>query len=66
LSGKSTVVVYGENTQDARNVADSLAQRAKQPGLRVIAMLGGFNQWSEAGFACVSGDCPECSHKVSQ
>jgi len=66
LGGKSAVVVYGDSTQDARNVADSLAQRAKQPGLRVIAMVGGFSKWSEAGFACESGDCAECSHKVSR
>jgi rhodanese-related sulfurtransferase len=60
LAATNTVVVYGETTEDAARVADSLREKAARPELRVIVMSGGFNAWNEAGLACTSGACDEC------
>jgi rhodanese-related sulfurtransferase len=53
-----SIVVYGDSTDDARPVADSLQRR--HPGVRVSVLAGGFPAWSSAGLACASGPCDEC------
>lgn len=53
-----SIVVYGDSTDDARPVADSLQRR--HPGARVAVLAGGFRAWSSAGLACASGPCDEC------
>jgi rhodanese-related sulfurtransferase len=57
LEGASTVIVYGESTDDARPVAASLSRRLHH---RVAVLKGGFQAWSQAGLACASGPCDEC------
>lgn len=61
LAGRSTVVVYGETTDEALAVADGLVRRNSNKGLRVAVLVGGFPAWQLAGFACASGPCPECA-----
>ena len=61
LSGRHTVVVYGNTTIDAVAVADGLQRRHAGGKLRVAVIEGGFTAWDEAGFACASGPCPECA-----
>jgi rhodanese-related sulfurtransferase len=65
LEGKHTVVVYGEDTSDARPVAESLRQRLTVPNVRVVVLEGGFASWDGAGLACSSGPCPECAEPAS-
>jgi rhodanese-related sulfurtransferase len=60
LAGRHTLVVYGDGTEDARQVADELRRRGGRPDLRVVVIEGGFAAWSRAGLACSSGPCPEC------
>jgi len=60
LEGKRTLVVYGENTEDAREVAITLARRRADTGLQVSVLEGGFSAWFEGGFACISGGCDQC------
>jgi rhodanese-related sulfurtransferase len=52
------IVVYGQTSDDARAVADSLQRR--HPDARVQVLAGGFAAWSSAGLACASGPCDEC------
>ena len=52
------IVVYGQTSDDARPVADSL--RRRHPNARVQVLAGGFAAWSSAGLACASGPCDEC------
>jgi rhodanese-related sulfurtransferase len=59
LAGKRTVVVYGDNTEEALLVADGL--RRAGAGLRVAVLEGGFPAWSAAGLACSSGPCAACT-----
>lgn len=58
FSHAQTIVVYGNSTDDARPVAESLQRR--HPDVRVAVLDGGFAAWSQAGLACASGPCPEC------
>lgn len=60
LAATNTVVVYGEATEDAARVADSLREKAARPDLRIIVLSGGFKAWNEAGLACTSGACDAC------
>jgi 3-mercaptopyruvate sulfurtransferase SseA len=60
LSGKETLVVYGDATADAMPVADELRRRSDRGGLRVAVLDGGFAAWSRAGLACSSGPCAGC------
>jgi len=69
LAGKHTVIVYGDSTEEARPVAESLEQRMgaglDQPGSPDIVLLdGGFRAWDEAGLACTSGPCPDCQERL--
>ncbi len=60
LTGKETLVVYGDATADAIPVADELRRRSDRSGLRVAVLDGGFAAWSHAGLACSSGPCAGC------
>jgi len=57
LDGASTVIVYGESSEDATPVAVSLRRRLHH---RVAVLKGGFATWNQAGLACASGPCDEC------
>lgn len=63
LEGKRMLVVYGENSDDARPVAESLLRRRGDKPLQVRVLEGGFSAWFQSGFACSSGSCEECSGK---
>lgn len=52
------VLVYGAATDDAINVARTIAQRTSA---QVYALEGGFAAWEKAGLACASGPCDECA-----
>jgi rhodanese-related sulfurtransferase len=61
LAGRHTLIVYGDGTDDAKPVAEEMRRRAARPDLRVVVIAGGFPSWSQAGLACSSGPCPECT-----
>src|SRR5687768_2602801 len=56
LSNATSILVYGQNTEEARAVAESLAQR----NLPVSVLVGGYPGWEAAGLACSSGPCEGC------
>jgi rhodanese-related sulfurtransferase len=66
LSAARTVIVYGEDTDDARPVAASLERRLHAGGARVAVLRGGFSAWSRAGQACASGACDDCKAELSR
>jgi rhodanese-related sulfurtransferase len=53
------VIVYGQSTEDAREVADTLRLRGLATEIHVLR--GGFAAWEQEGLACTSGPCRECS-----
>jgi len=57
LDRARTILIYGQGTADARQVAQSL-MRLDYTDVRVIA--GGYPAWEAAGQACSSGPCPGC------
>jgi rhodanese-related sulfurtransferase len=57
LANATTVIVYGESTDDARPVAASLRRRLHH---KISVLKGGFQAWNQAGLACASGPCDEC------
>lgn len=59
LDGATTILVYGEGTEQARPVAASLTRR-HHADVRVL--VGGFAAWAAAGLACASGACKDCGH----
>jgi rhodanese-related sulfurtransferase len=61
LTGRHTLIVYGNSTADARVVADELRRRTPRGDLRVVVIDGGFAAWSRAGLACSSGPCLDCA-----
>ncbi len=61
LEGKRILVVYGETTDDARPVAESLLRRQPDKSIQVRVLEGGFSAWFNGGFACSSGPCDECT-----
>ena len=64
LAQKHTLIVYGDTTAEARPVAEDLRRRIGRSDLKVVVIDGGFPAWSQAGLACSSGPCPECTeHK---
>lgn len=63
LEGKRMLVVYGETSDDARPVAESLLRRRGDKPLEVRVLEGGFSAWFQSGFACSSGPCDECDAK---
>jgi rhodanese-related sulfurtransferase len=60
LAGRSTLIVYGRDTDEALPVAEELRRRAGRSNLRIVVIEGGFSRWSAANLACSSGPCPEC------
>jgi rhodanese-related sulfurtransferase len=65
LVGKDTLVVYGDNEEQAQKVASDLAQRMNRPDLSVAILAGGWKAWFDAGLACASGPCDDCEGLVS-
>ncbi len=63
LEGKRMLVVYGETSDDARPVAESLLRRRGDKPLEVRVLEGGFSAWFQGGFACSSGPCDDCQKK---
>jgi 3-mercaptopyruvate sulfurtransferase SseA len=64
LAEKHTLIVYGDTTAEARPVAEDLRRRVGRSDLKVVVIDGGFPAWNQAGLACQSGPCPECTeHK---
>jgi len=61
VAGKNTLIVYGNTTSDAAMVADEMRRRVGRPDLKVVVIEGGFPAWSQAGLACSSGPCLDCS-----
>ncbi len=66
LAGMTTLVVYGDSTDEARPVAEDLRRRIGRADLRVIVLEGGFPAWSQAGLACASGPCRTCEEHASR
>ncbi len=59
LDHAGTVIVYGESSDDGREVAETLRRRGLKGDLRVLR--GGFAAWELAGLACASGPCKDCT-----
>lgn len=59
LGHAQTVVVYGESTEEAHEVAETLRRRGLEAELRVLR--GGFSAWEQEGLACASGPCRKCT-----
>jgi rhodanese-related sulfurtransferase len=59
LARAETIIVYGESSDDSREVAETLRRRGVKGDLRVLR--GGFAAWEREGLACVSGPCRECA-----
>jgi rhodanese-related sulfurtransferase len=60
LPGYSALLVYGNTTEEAVQVAETLAAR-NTAVQRVLALEGGFDAWEKAGLACASGPCDQCA-----
>lgn len=58
LATANLILIYGESTEDARPVAQSLVQRRYQ---NVRILEGGYAAWEAAGQGCVSGPCEDCA-----
>jgi rhodanese-related sulfurtransferase len=54
------VLVYGDGTEDATEVAKGIVKKRTRGDLDVMVLRGGFSAWFEAGLACQSGPCPAC------
>jgi rhodanese-related sulfurtransferase len=65
LQGKRTLVVYGNSTDEARQVADGLLRQTKRRDLAIIVLQGGFSAWRDSGLACSSGACESCNETTS-
>lgn len=61
LGAKRTLVVYGNTTEEARQVADAILRHTKRRDLTVIVLDGGFGAWRDSGLACSSGACDTCA-----
>jgi rhodanese-related sulfurtransferase len=57
FTGARTIIVYGQSTDEAVPVAESLRRR----NLDARVLQGGFAGWERAGLACASGPCDECA-----
>jgi rhodanese-related sulfurtransferase len=66
LADKHTLIVYGDDTDEARPVAETLTSRLARKDIRVIILDGGFPAWDRAGLACSSGPCPECKEHAER
>ena len=66
LADRSLVLVYGRDTQEALDVATSIARRLPAgAGPRIYALQGGFAAWETAGLACASGPCDELAAGIA-
>jgi rhodanese-related sulfurtransferase len=62
LESRALVLVYGASTQEALDVATSVARRLPAgAGPKIYALDGGFAAWEKAGLACASGPCEDCA-----
>jgi rhodanese-related sulfurtransferase len=62
LEDRALVLVYGASTQEALDVATSIARRLPSGGgPKIYALDGGFAAWEKAGLACASGPCEDCA-----
>lgn len=59
LGNAQMVILYGESTEEARELADTLRRRGLETEINVLR--GGFSAWEQEGLACTSGPCMECS-----
>jgi rhodanese-related sulfurtransferase len=59
LAPARTIVVYGDSTEEARTVAETLQSRGLRADIRVLR--GGFAAWDAEGLACASGPCRDCT-----
>lgn len=59
LGAARTIVVYGDSTEEARTVAETLQARAPKADVRILR--GGFPAWETEGLACASGPCRDCT-----
>lgn len=59
LGPARTIVVYGDSTEEARTVAETLQSRGLDADIRVLR--GGFAAWDAEGLACTSGPCRDCT-----
>jgi len=57
LAAARLIIVYGQSSDDARPVAESLLRRGV---IDVRLIAGGYPAWERAGQACSSGPCPGC------
>lgn len=76
LGAARTIVVYGDSTEEARTVAETLRTRVR-PGAEgphgaadpagrplqadIRILKGGFAAWETEGHACASGPCRDCA-----
>lgn len=59
LGKAGTIIVYGDSSDDGRAVAETLRRLGVHGDLRVLH--GGFAAWEDAGLACASGPCRDCT-----
>jgi rhodanese-related sulfurtransferase len=64
MAGAQTVVVYGDSTEQATQVAESLRRRLTRADVELVVIAGGFADWDRAGLACTSGPCPDCREQA--
>lgn len=64
LGHAQTVVVYGESTEEAHEVAETLRRHGQRAEIRVLR--GGFAAWEQEGLACASGPCRRCTIATSR
>jgi rhodanese-related sulfurtransferase len=65
LAGKRHLVVCGENEEQGNQVASDLMRQIDRPDVTIAVISGGWNAWYNAGLACASGPCDDCSGEVS-
>jgi rhodanese-related sulfurtransferase len=64
VAAAHTVVVYGDSTDEATPVAQSLRSRLPRADTSLVVIAGGFGEWDRAGLACSSGPCPDCREQA--
>jgi rhodanese-related sulfurtransferase len=64
VAAAHTVVIYGDTTDEATPVAQSLRARLPRRDTALVVIAGGFGEWDRAGLACSSGPCPDCREQA--
>ncbi len=64
VAAARTVILYGDSTEEATPVAESLRRRLPGSDRRLVVIQGGFAGWDQAGLACSSGPCPDCGEQA--